>query len=435
MHKYQPHTKENIKTMLKTIGAPNVDALFDIIPESIKRKAHFEIPSALDDIQLTNHMSSLASKNEQLLIFRGDGAFDHYVPTVVKNITSKQEFLTSYTPYQPEVSQGTLQYIFEYQSIVCELTKMDVSNASMYDGATATAEAMFMAHGITRKTKILISNTVDSTIIDVMKTYARFRGLDIIIIPEINGLTDQNAIVNNAEDAMGLVIQSPNKYGLLENITPMSAIIHEYKGLLILNREAGALPLLKSPLDEGADIACGDMQAFGISLQVGGPYIGYLATKNAYVRKLPGRICGLTKDVDGKQGFVLTLQAREQHIRRDKANSNICSNQSLNALAVTVYVSLLGKQGLVQVAQTCLDRATYLKNKLLETSLFEDPFNKPHFKEFTLVYKKDPIKLNDHLLKKGILGPKVHGQFVTFAVTEKRSLEDIQTFIEGVTSC
>lgn len=435
MHKYQPQTKENIKTMLDVIGAPNQDALFHMIPKSIREKLRFDLPSALDDIQLTKHMETLSSKNQKLLIFRGGGAFDHYVPTAVKNITSRQEFLTSYTPYQPEVSQGTLQYIFEYQSIVCELTGMDVSNASMYDGSTATAEAMFMAYALTRKEIIYVSQTVDENILNVIETYAKFRGIRIVMIKENHGVTDVSDLNQKSDETMGIVIQSPNKYGNLEPTHEIQSYIHERQGLFILNREAGALPLFKSPSDEGADIVCGDMQAFGLSLQAGGPYIGYLATKKQFVRKMPGRICGITHDVDGKLGFVLTLQAREQHIRRDKANSNICSNQSLNALAVTVYVSLLGKQGLVGVSQTCLDRATYLKERLLDTQLFEDSFKQTHFKEFTLRYKKDAQKLHTHLINKGILGPIIRDHLCTFAVTEKRSKEDIDAFIEAVISC
>jgi glycine dehydrogenase subunit 1 len=435
MHKYQPQTKENIKTMLDVIGAPNQDALFHMIPNSIREKLRFDLPKALDDIQLTKHMEMLSSKNQKLLIFRGGGAFDHYVPTAVRNITSRQEFLTSYTPYQPEVSQGTLQYIFEYQSIVCELTGMDVSNASMYDGSTATAEAMFMAYALTKKNIIYVSQTVDENILSVIETYAKFRGIHVVMIQETQGVTDLSDLNQKTDETMGIVIQSPNKYGNLEPTHEIQSYIHARQGLFILNREAGALPLFKSPSDEGADIVCGDMQAFGLSLQAGGPYIGYLATKKQFVRKMPGRICGITHDVDGKLGFVLTLQAREQHIRRDKANSNICSNQSLNALAVTVYVSLLGKQGLVGVSQTCLDRATYLKDQLIDTGLFEDTFKQSHFKEFTLRYKKDAQKLQTHLIHKGILGPVIRDQLCTFAVTEKRSKEEIDAFVEAVLSC
>lgn len=435
MHKYQPQTKENIQSMLEVIGAPSQEALFNVIPKSIKDKASFDLPHALDDIALTKHMSALADLNQQLLIFRGGGAFDHYIPTAVKSITSRQEFLTSYTPYQPEVSQGTLQYIFEYQSIVCELTGMDVSNASMYDGSTATAEAMFMAYAITKKNTIYISKTIDEHVLKVIETYAKFRGIEIILIKEQQGITDINDLKNQSSDSMGIIVQSPNKYGHIEPLDDIHPWIHERKGLVILNREAGALPLFTTPFKEGADIACGDMQAFGLSLQSGGPYIGYLATNKAYVRKMPGRICGMTTDVDGKTGFVLTLQAREQHIRRDKANSNICSNQSLNALAVTVYVSLFGKQGLIGVSQTCYDRASYLKNQLLNTGLFEDPFKQPHFKEFTLRYKKDPKELNKKLLEKDILGPIIRDSYVTFAVTEKRSKDDIDLLIKEVVSC
>jgi glycine dehydrogenase subunit 1 len=436
MHKYQPQTKNNIKEMLDKIGAKNKDELFQSIPKSIKNRFAFNLPQKMDDIKLTKHMEKLSKLNNQVISFQGNGAFDHYVPSAVKNITSRQEFLTSYTPYQPEVSQGTLQYIFEYQSIVCNLTGMDVSNASMYDGTTATAEAVFMAYSITKKEKILISSTVDEKIINVVSTYAKYRGLSVEILKEKDGLLDINELELLGEDHMGLVIQSPNKYGLIENSSIISSMIHSKKGLMILNREATALPILKTPSSEGADISCGDMQAFGIPVQAGGPYIGYLATKNQYLRKLPGRICGMTTDSEENVGFVLTLQAREQHIRRDKANSNICSNQSLNALAVVVYTSLLGKKGLTGISQTCLDRAAYLKEKLLTIKSFEDPFSSEHFKEFTLKYNKDAEKLNKTLLSKGFLGPKIHkNNLLTFALTEKRSKEEIDLFIEEIKKC
>jgi glycine dehydrogenase subunit 1 len=433
MHKYFPQTKHDQQKMLADIGASSLDELFQAIPESLRYRKEFDLPKALGDFQLTKLMHDKQALNKQFVVFRGAGAFDHYIPTVVRSITSRQEFLTSYTPYQPEVAQGTLQYIFEYQSIVAELTGMDVSNASMYDGSTATAEAMYMAYGITGKTKICVSKTLNDHTLDVIKTYAYFRNIEVVYIDENQGHINLNNINELLKDSMGIIVQSPNKYGVIERYGDLSQHVHLQNGLFIMNREGQALSLLKTPKDEGVDIACGDLQALGVPLSSGGPYIGYLATNQAYIRKLPGRICGMTKDVDGKRAFVLTLQAREQHIRRDKANSNICSNQSLNALAVTVYVSSLGKKGLKEVASACLNGAQHFKKMLLKTGQFEDVIQLPHFKEFTLSYKGDPKTFNSLLKTHGFLGPFVHdNQLVTFAVTEKRTLEEMQAFIEVI---
>lgn len=433
MHKYFPQTKHDQQKMLADIGAASLDELFQAIPESLRYRDDFDLPKALGDFQLTKLMHDKQALNKQFVVFRGAGAFDHYIPTVVRSITSRQEFLTSYTPYQPEVAQGTLQYIFEYQSIVAELTGMDVSNASMYDGSTATAEAMYMAYGITGKTKICVSKTLNEHTLDVIKTYAYFRNIEVVYIDENQGHINLNNMNELLKDSMGIIVQSPNKYGVIERYGDLSQHVHLQNGLFIMNREGQALSLLKTPKDEGVDIACGDLQALGVPLSSGGPYIGYLATNQAYIRKLPGRICGMTKDVDGKRAFVLTLRAREQDIRRDKANSNICSNQSLNALAVAVYVSSLGKKGLKEVASACLNGAYHFKKMLLQTGQFEDVIQLPHFKEFTLSYKGDPKTFNSLLKTHGFLGPFVHdNQLVTFAVTEKRTLEEMQAFIEVI---
>ncbi|MDA0871785.1 MAG: aminomethyl-transferring glycine dehydrogenase subunit GcvPA [Firmicutes bacterium] len=433
MHKYFPQTKNDQQKMLSDIGASSLDDLFQAIPESLRYKGDFDLPKSLGDFQLTKLMQEKQALNHQLKVFRGAGAFDHYIPTVVRSITSRQEFLTSYTPYQPEVAQGTLQYIFEYQSIVSELTGMDVSNASMYDGSTATAEAMYMAYGISGKSKICVSKTINDHTLDVIKTYAYFRNIEVVDIDEKDGHIDLSSIQDHLTDSMGIIVQSPNKYGIIESYSNLSQHVHDQKGLFIMNREGQSLALLKTPKDEGVDIACGDLQALGIPLSAGGPYIGYLATNQAFIRKLPGRICGMTKDVDGKRAFVLTLRAREQDIRRDKANSNICSNQSLNALAVTVYVSSLGKKGLKEVASACLNGAYHFKKMLLQTGLFDDVYPHPHFKEFTLKYKGHPNSLNQQLKRHGFLGPYVqNNQLLTFAVTEKRTIDEMQSLIEVI---
>jgi glycine dehydrogenase subunit 1 len=433
MHKYLPHTNQEIKEMLEKIGASSMDDLFDKIPKSLKIKKDYDIPEAMGDDELTKHMHDLASKNQELLIFRGAGSYDHYTPSAVKALISRQEFLTSYTPYQPEVAQGTLQYIFEYQSMVTELTQMDVSNASMYDGSTATAEAMFMAHAQTGKNEVLVSSTLNPRIIDVIKTYAHYKGLIVTLIPEKDGVTDIDFIKDNIQDKMGVIVANPNYYGIIEDYNGLADIIHEAGGLFVINQEGQSLALLKTPGELDADIACGDLQSLGIPLSFGGAYIGYLATKQKYVRKMPGRICGITTDVDGKRAFVLTLQAREQHIRRAKANSNICSNQSLNALAVTIYLSLVGKEGFVKFAKESLNGANYLYQKLLETKMFEKVYDKPFFKEFVLKANFDVEKFNNYLLDQGILGPlQIKDNHLLFAVTEKRTKAELDLFIEKV---
>lgn len=433
MHKYLPHTKKDIEEMLAVSNAKTIDDLFSSIPKGLKLNKDYQVPHKVSDYELAKHMQALSKENQELIVFRGAGAYDHYVPSAVKSLISRQEFLTSYTPYQPEVSQGTLQYIFEFQSMVCELTGMDVSNASMYDGATATAEAMFMAYANGKSNKILVSDTMNPRTIDVIKTYARYRNIEVVVLANKNGVTDLDQLKKHSEGSMGLIVQNPNYYGIIEDYTGFADIIHENKGLFIMNSEAQALGLIKTPKAYDADIACGDMQSLGLPLFFGGPYIGYLATKMQYVRKMPGRICGLTTDVDGKRAFVLTLQAREQHIRRAKANSNICSNQSLMALAVTIYMSLMGKQGLIDVATESLKGAHYLYQKLLDTNLFEVVYDQPFFKEFVLKAKFDTKNLEKALLQDGILGPlELSDRHLLFAVTEKRSIEEIDQLVEKV---
>lgn len=431
MHKYLPHTNADISEMLGVIHAKSIDDLFQVIPESLKLTESYKLPNPLGDYALTKHLQSLADLNDQLTVFRGAGAYDNYVPSVVKQTIARQEFLTSYTPYQPEVSQGTLHYIFEYQSMVAKLTGMDVSNASMYDGATATAEAMFMAFAQTKKKRILVSETINPNVLDVLKTYARFRQIDIELIPMVDGITNQSYITAHINDTMGVILQTPNRYGIIEDYSNISEIVHDAKGLFILNQEGLSTALFKNAGLLDADIACGELQALGLPLSFGGSYLGYLATKKKYVRKMPGRICGITTDVDDKRSFVLTLQAREQHIRRAKANSNICSNQSLMALAVTVHLSLLGRQGFIDVARETTKKAHYLFKKLMDTHKFEVVYEQPFFQEFVLKATFDTTHLEDDLLKAGYLGPLPLGQdHLLFAVTEKRTIKEIDDFVE-----
>lgn len=429
MFKYFPHTKQDIEKMLSKIGVNNIDDLFKDVPNEIIKDAKYNLEKGKSEFELINEMKEIANFNKELKIFRGAGAYDHYTPSIIPYLASRSEFMTSYTPYQAEVSQGTLQYIFEYQSYICELTGMDVSNASVYDGATAAAEAMFMAVSQTRKNKILVSSTVNPSTIDVIKTYAHFRNIEVVIISEKDGLTDSDFEVN---EIAGLIVQYPNYYGIIEEYEQLANKIQEAKGLFIMIADLQSLAVLKTPGSIGADIVVGDGQSLGIPLQFGGPYVGYMATTKKLIRRLPGRICGVTNDIDGNRGFVLTLQAREQHIRREKATSNICSNQSLMALWITIYLSVMGKDGMEKINEACYTNAHYLKTRLLQTNHFKEVYqNKPFIKEFVLEANFDVKLVEDKLLDKGYLtGLHIGDNKLLFAVTEKYNKKEIDKFVE-----
>lgn len=433
MHKYLPHTADDIKHMLDVIGVSSIDELLKGIPKRLLYKKPYQIPNQLSDIETTKLLKTLSEKNKQLTIFRGYGAYDVYTPSIVKSLSSRQEFLTSYTPYQPEVSQGTLQYIFEYQSMICEITGMDITNASMYDGPTATAEAMFMALAHTAKKKIVYSKTVLPRVMEVVKTYGKYRDVEFVEIPEKDGITDLSLLPNLLDDAAAVILQNPNYLGNIEDYSGVFEQTSKKNALFILNTDVSALALLKTPGELNADIAVGDLQPLGVPLSYGGAYIGFLAAKTALLRRMPGRICGLTTDVDGKRAYVLTLQAREQHIRRAKANSNICSNQSLMALSVAIYLSWVGKKGFIQNAELSLNGAYYLEKELLKTGLFTKAYHQPHYKEFVLEFNGDFDKFDQYLIHHGYLGPMNLGDGkLLFAVTEKRSKTEIDQFVEVV---
>lgn len=434
MFKYLPHTEQDIQEMLKKIGITDINSLFTDIPLQARWTKEYQLPKSKSEIEVRQTIEETLDKNESLLCFRGGGAYDIYVPSVIKALTSRQEFLTSYTPYQPEISQGTLQYIFEFQSMICELTGMDVANASMYDGATAAAEAMFMAASATGRKKILVSGTVNPNTISVLKTYAKFRGLQIEMIPEFNHVLDYNDTYRAIDDEVAcLIAQNPNFYGFSGTYDGINKLLKAHGALFIMIADPSTLALLKAPSEFGADIVCGDGQTLGLDLSYGGPYVGFLATTKEYLRKMPGRICGMTKDVDGKRGFVLTLQAREQHIRRSKANSNICSNQSLMALTNVIYMSIMGKKGLMDVASRAFQNAHYLEQKLVDTGLFTRVCKGVFFKEFTLQYTKDAHKLDDALVKKGFLGGIVlKDNKMIFCATEKRTKKEIDLFVDTI---
>ena len=375
----------------------------------------------------------LGAQNQQLTCFAGAGVYDHYTPSVIPYLLSRSEFLTSYTPYQAEISQGTLHYIFEYQSMMAELTGMDISNASMYDGTTATAEAVMMAVAAGKKQNtVLVSETVDPKTVEVVKTYAHFHGIDIKMIPQSENVTHKERMTQmlGANDVAAIVVQQPNYFGVVEDYSGFAEAAHEKKALFIMNSIIADLAVLKTPGEWGADIAVGDAQSLGIPMQFGGPYLGYMCCTEKLIRKMPGRIVGKTLDNRGQRAFVLTLQAREQHIRRQKATSNICSNQSLMALWVTVYLSLMGKQGLREAAELSYAGAHYLCERLVATGYFSLVFDQPFFNEFVVRYDGDVDALQRRFVENGIFGGiKVADNQVMFAVTEKRTKEEIDQLV------
>lgn len=432
-NRYIPHTPEDVARMLERIGVKSVDDLYSDVPGEVIFRGEYALPEGMSEIELREYFKGLADKNRTLTVFAGRGAYDHYAPSVIPHLLERSEFYTAYTPYQPEISQGTLQYIFEYQSMISELTGMEATNASMYDGATATAEAMFMMVASARKrNRVAISGTILPAVLDVVRTYAKFHGVELTVVPEKDGVTDREAMtVEIAKgDLAGVIVASPNKYGIIEDFSGLADEVHAAKSLLTINADPSTLAVLRSPAEWGADIACGDGQSLGMPLQFGGPYLGYMSCAKALLRKMPGRVVGATTDRDGKRCYVLTLQAREQHIRREKATSNICSNQSLMALYATIYIALMGNEGLREVNRLSCDGAHLLCDRLVKSGKFSLAFDKPFLKEFTLRTDLDMDKVNARLAANGIMGGVVTGPgLVTFAVTEKRTREEIDRLI------
>ena len=447
MYPYIPNTKEDEKRMLETIGVNSIEDLFSDIPEDMKFNRELDLKASMSELEVSNYLTKLSQSNKtlnELTCFLGAGAYDHYIPSIVGHITSRSEFYTSYTPYQAEISQGTLQYIFEYQTLICDLTGMEVANASLYDGGTAIAEAAFMAAGIARRDKIIVSKTVNPEYRKVLKTYAHLQKLEIVEIEDFEGSTNLEELKKNVDDkTAAVIVQSPNFFGIIEDMEAIEEIAHSQKRtLLIASVDPISLGILKSPGSLGVDIVVGEGQALGIPLAFGGPYLGFMATSKKYMRKLPGRIVGETVDVDGKRAFVLTLQAREQHIRREKATSNICSNQGINTLAAAVYLITLGKEGLREVATQTTQKAHYALREITKSGNYKPLFNKPFFKEFVVTSEVAADKINEKLLEENILGgfslEKDYPQYkngILYAVTEKRTKEEIDklsSVLEGI---
>ena len=423
---YFPHTEDDIRIMLERIGVRSLGDLYSDVPADFIYKKEYELPDALSEQEVRNFLDGLGRKNTKLKVFVGQGAYDHYVPSVIPYITSRSEFLTAYTPYQCEISQGTLRYIFEWQSMVCRLTGMDVSTASMYDGPSAAAEALRMAVACTRKrNKVVVSTKLMQNVLDVVKTYLKY--------PDIGVVYAWDVLEELGPDVAGVIVPSICRHGIIQDLSGIADAVHAAGALLIEYCDPSALAVLKTPAEWGADIAVGDGQSLGIPLCYGGPYVGFLACKSEYMRKLPGRIVGQAADAEGRRCFVLTLQAREQHIRREKATSNICSNQSLMALWVTVYLSLMGPEGLRKVNEISCAGAHYLYDELLKTGRFEEAFpGRPFLKEFCLKPLVPVDKLQQKLLDAGFFGALELDGYVTFCVTENRTREEIDALVAVV---
>jgi len=421
--------------MMAVAGVKDLDGLYAQIPESIRFRGDYKLPSEMSEMEVRDVFAKLGSQNEQLTCFAGYGVYDHYTPSVIPSLLQRSELLTSYTPYQAEISQGTLHYIFEYQSMMTALTGMDISNASMYDGTTAAAEAMMMAVAAGKKVnKVLVSGALNPRTREVLDTYALHQGIELVTIPVKDGATDLAALKTRLAEGgvAGVMVQQPNVYGIVEDYTGFADACHEQKALFIMDSVAADLAVLKTPGEWGADIAVGDGQSLGIPMLFGGPYVGYMCCTEKLIRKMPGRIVGMTKDNREQRAFVLTLQAREQHIRRQKATSNICSNQSLMALFVTIYLSLMGKQGLKEAAELSYAGAHYLCDALLKTGKFKLVYDKPFFNEFYVKYDGDLDALYQRFIDAGILGGVKLDGGLLLAVTEKRTKEEIDQLVEIV---
>ena len=439
-HRYIPLTDKDKKEMLETIGANSITELFGDIPKDILLNRDLNIDSAEAETSLLRRLNTIANKNitkETHVSFLGAGVYDHYTPAVVDAMISRSEFYTAYTPYQPEISQGELQAIYEFQTLICELTQMDVANSSMYDGITSFAEACILAFNHTKKNKIVVSKGLHYQALQVLKTYIKVRKEFEIVEVDLNGtITDLEKLKQAIDDDTAAVaVQYPNFYGTIEDLEKIHSYIENKKALFIVYSNPLALGVLTPPGQFGADIVVGDTQPFGIPTQFGGPHCGYFATTKKLMRKVPGRLVGQTQDDEGNRGFVLTLQAREQHIRRDKATSNICSNQALNALASSIAMSALGKQGIYDIAVQNLEHANYAKNQFKNNSF--EVLDGTSFNEFVVKFDQPIKNVNKKLAEHGFIGGfdlgEVSSDFdnhMLIAVTELRTKEEIDTFVE-----
>jgi len=439
--RYLPMTETDKAEMLEAIGIKSTDELFSDIPASIRLNKELQLKKSTSEYELMRELTELSQKNMHTAAyssFLGAGVYDHFIPSVVDHVISRSEFYTAYTPYQPEISQGELQAIFEFQTMICELTGMEIANSSMYDGGTALAEAVTLSAGYTKRKKILVSKTIHPESREVIQSYGRGQNLDIIEIDHQDGMTDLDHLRRELDaDTASVVIQYPNFFGQIEPLEAIEKIIaQEKKAMFLVSSNPLSLGYLTPPGEFGADIVVGDTQVFGIPAQFGGPHCGYFAVTKPLMRKVPGRLVGQTVDEEGVRGFVLTLQAREQHIRRDKATSNICSNQALNALASSVAMTSIGKQGMKHIAMLNMQKTHYAKQLLAEVQL-PIIFTGPFFNEIVVKLKFPVKEVNKQLQKKGMIGgydlgktyASLHNHML-IAVTEIRSKEEIERFVQ-----
>ncbi|WP_078577023.1 aminomethyl-transferring glycine dehydrogenase subunit GcvPA [Salipaludibacillus agaradhaerens] len=437
--RYLPMTEKDQQDMMKEIGVASIEDLFADIPKEVRFKGDLPIESALDETALIKEMTRLAEKNTHIKdypSFLGAGVYEHYIPSVVNHMLLRSEFFTAYTPYQPEISQGELQAIFEFQTMICELTGMEIANSSMYDGQTALAEAAMMSAAHTKKKKILVSKTVHPEAREVLKTSAKGQNLTVVEIEEKEGITDLDQLeAEFNENTASVIVQYPNFFGQIEDLSSIEAIAHKEKALFIVSSNPLSLGILQPPGEYNADVVVGDAQPFGIPTQLGGPHCGYFAVTKKLMRKVPGRLVGQTTDDHGQRGFVLTLQAREQHIRREKATSNICSNQALNALAASITMSALGKKGVRELAEQNVQKAYYAKKQLQKNGI-KVLGVQPFFNEFVIELSSSVDRINKKLLAEGIIGGLELARFyqdkanqMLIAVTELRTKEEIDHFV------
>jgi glycine dehydrogenase subunit 1 len=442
--RYLPHTSEDIAEMLDAVGVPDLEALFRTVPEACRRESELRLPEPLTEMELSAHAHALASTvaaSPEYRSFLGAGSYEHFIPASLSYLLGRSEFSTSYTPYQPEMSQGTLQAIYEYQTLVCSLLGMEVANASLYDGASALAEALLMAMRVTSRKKVALSRAIHPSFRQVVRTYFQSTAFEILDLPYLaSGRTDLSSL-DGIDDLAAIAVQSPNFFGCIEDLRVAAEAAHQLGGLSVVSfSEPLAYGLLKNPGSQGADIVCGEGQSFGIPRSFGGPSLGMFATRNKYVRSMPGRLAGQTRDVEGKRGFVLTLATREQHIRREKATSNICTNSSLCALTAAMYLASLGGTGLRELAALNRDKAEYLKAALSRAGV-RIVFDAPTFNEFVVELPGTHETIYRNLWKKQLVAgfplaghyPERDGCYV-LCVTETKTKTDLDELVRELTS-
>jgi glycine dehydrogenase subunit 1 len=443
--RFSPVSPEHREAMLRAIGATTIDDVFESVPAAVRLGRPLALPDGLSEMEAAARLRELADANApatRLVSFAGAGCYDHYIPSVVDHVLRRPEFFTAYTPYQPEVSQGTLQNIYEFQSMICELTGLDVANASMYDGATAFVEAALMAARVTKRYKVVVAGTVHPEWRVVLGTYTTAACIEVVTCPVENGVTSLGALAGLVDgETAAVLVSNPDFLGHLEDLAGMAGVAHGAGALLVVATNPVLAGVLEAPAAFGADIVVGEGQVLGNAMSFGGPGLGFFACREEHLRQLPGRVVGRTVDADGARAFVLTMQTREQHIRREKATSNICSNHALNALAAAVYLSSLGSQGLAEVGEASIAKAHYLHDALLATGRFDAPWAAPFANEFPLRYGGDVGAMQTAMLERGYLAgvdlgsidPGMDG-LVLFAVTEKRTRAQMDAFAQEVAS-